>query len=146
MDTGKVIFFGLALITTFMVPTAHASECIRDLGTSKYFGSYEQLIEIQKMAKKPCSVAGIAGDVTKPAPRSTLIIADFEAGKIFRLRLNSSEWETWSGFTRKQVLADDPEDGFDLPGYKKSSGNQSPKVTQRMADFIKANGLSQYVH
>ena len=43
MNTGKAIFFGLALIAASSISQAHASEYLVNLGQQKYFGSYEQL-------------------------------------------------------------------------------------------------------
>jgi len=127
--------------------SAPSSVCFKALGTQKWFGSNEQLAALNKLATTNCVVAGVTANVARPAKRTTLIIVDFEAAQLFRLRLERiwPEWDSWSGFTRDQIFADDPSNGFDLPEFYQSNGSPRPYPSKKILAFMKLNGLDGFI-
>jgi hypothetical protein len=123
------------LAACFVSYTASADSCFKDYQTQNPFGSDEQIIALQELAKGNCAIIGIVGNVTKPAARSTLVVADLEKGEMVRLKIidayvpigMSQPWEAWSGFTRQDLLNDKADGNFDLKGFVASRSGERPK-------------------
>ena len=131
-----IIILIVGLLAGTFAKSTLASECFQNLGPQESFGSSEQVSALKVLTKTKCTVIGITASVSTPVKRSTLIVVDFEAAKMFRLKLERSSWVSWSGFTRKQILEDDPSDGFDLPGFYGSRGSEVPTLTKNIKAFI----------
>ena len=120
----------ICLLLSF-TEVALSKECKTDKGllTDPFaFGSTEQLKQIQKHLLEGCDLIGILYQPNKVT--YNLLALDLKQKKIMRFtKLNDGtgqkpSWEGWSGFSKKQVLDDDPADGFDLPNYKSGRGTK----------------------
>ena len=112
------------------------------------FGSTEQLKHIQKSLLQGCSLIGVLYQPSSNVYK--LLVLDLAERKMMRYTQTNDgsgqnpTWEGWSGFTKEQVLNDDPGDGFDLPNYKSGRGNKvstsihSKNISKMMMELVKA--------
>jgi hypothetical protein len=63
--TFSVRLLAAFLAACFVSDTASADTCFKDHQTQKSFGSAEQTIALQELAKGNCAIIGIAGNVAK---------------------------------------------------------------------------------
>lgn len=138
--------FALAAAVALLPGTALADGCFRDLKSQGMFGSTEQVSAIQALAKGKCGIVGLTWRIETPFVRKTLLVADLERGEMVRLKVDpaSRPWESWKGFTREQLLADDPSDGFDLPGFVSSKGER-PSVPKPIEKFVRDRGMAEFL-
>lgn len=136
----------LAVTAALLPGVALADACFRDLKSQGMFGSTEQVSAIQALAKGKCEIVGLTWRIERPAARKTLIVADLASGEMIRLKVDpvSRPWESWKGFTREQLLADSPSDGFDLPGFVASKGER-PSVPPRIERFVRDRGMAEFL-
>jgi hypothetical protein len=67
------------------------------------------------------------------------LVLDGNANVLVRVTADQSgspSWETWSDFTKNDVLNDDPADGFDLPNYSFDNARAKNVVTSRIGEII----------
>jgi hypothetical protein len=151
--TFSVRLLATLLAACFVSGTASADTCFKDYQTQKSFGSAEQTIALQELAKGNCPIIGIAGNITKPADISTLVVADLGKGEMVRLKIidayvplgMSQPWEAWSGFTRQDLLNNKADGNFDLNGFVASRSGERPKLSPRIKAFIKDHKLSKFL-
>jgi len=140
-------FIAVALAALVPLGGAPAAEtCFRNIGTKSRFGSDEQVQTLQALAKGKCPIVGFTFKLSQPT-RSTLVVADLEKGEMLRLKIDPTNrpWEMWTGFTRDEVLEDDPSDGFDLGKFTSSSSGASPAVPDRISAFVKTNKMQGFL-
>ncbi|MBS7703330.1 hypothetical protein [Chelatococcus asaccharovorans] len=112
-----------------------AEPCFRKLGAKSSFGSDAQVKLVQELARRPCDVLGFS---FKSGTRETLILADLREGELRRTASagGSVSWTSWSGFTRAELLALDPANGFELRGFVASGGKaKMPAAGQAILDL-----------
>lgn len=138
--------FALAAAVALLPAIALADGCFRDLKSQGTFGSSDQVNAIQALAKGKCEIVGLTWRIESPAARKTLIVADLSSGEMLRLKVDpvSRPWESWKGFTREQLLADSPSDGFDLPGFVASKGER-PVVPPGIEKFVRDQGMAEFL-
>lgn len=138
----------LTVIMILTSGTAIAGPCFKDHDTQSIFGSVDQVLDLHDLAKGECDIVGFTFSIEQPFPRSTLVVADLENGHMARLKIDAGgrPWEQWGGFTREQVLADEPEDGFDLEGFRASSSDQRPVIPGPILMFIEKHNLTHFVN
>ena len=131
----------LLIIILFLSGSLFAG-CIKDFGTPKMFGSYEQLKHIQKEIKKnncdflqmEWNTKTFQGDIAKK-----MIALDVEEGILIRVMsmpFGSPSWEFWYGFDKESILSDDPSDGFDLANY--TTSYDKSKLSKELRKALKS--------
>lgn len=105
------------------------------------------MIALQGLSKGKCEVVGLTWQIESPTARKTLIVADLVDGAMVRLKVDavSRPWESWNGFTREQLLADAPSDGFDLPGYVAGGKSHKPAISARIERFIRDQVMTDFL-
>lgn len=136
---------GLALALN-LTSAAASEHCFRNLGKKRSFGSDLQLVTPQSLAQRDCPIVGFTFTLREPAIRQTLVLADLKKGEMIRMKVDpvSRSWEKWVGFTREELLADDPRDGFDTGQFIASRANQPPDLSDDMLTFISHYKLHQF--
>ena len=117
----------LALVFFIFCSQIAIAKCKEDFGTPDMFGSYEQLKHIQKEVREnDCSFIQMTwkSKTFQGAKMNRVIALDVKEGILMRARGAtpgmSASWEFWHGFTKQELMEDDPSDGFDLPNYTTS--------------------------
>ena len=125
-------FLGLFLITLSLTGEVLGKECQTNKGLLSNpfdFGSPEQIKHIKNELLRGCDLIGVG---YQPTPTMVkVLVLDTNAGKMFRYTMVNGDpggpgWEGWFGFSKKQLLDDDPTDGFDLPNYINGRGVKVP--------------------
>lgn len=134
-----------ALLLNALTPISHTPDvqgrreaCFASIGVRAYFGSAEQLRELQKRVKtsdaRTCPQVGFRFTA---GPRTATVLYDRTTRSIVRVGRWQGEsrprWEYWSGATDASILQDDPDDGFDAGQYHEGVGTEGlvPTATRR---------------
>jgi hypothetical protein len=133
-----LIVFHLRVVST--EPPMKSEACFKNLGTKEYFGSTEQVRELQqettRKSVKACPRIGFR--IALPT-HSTLVVYDRPVGMIIRTGKwkgqAATQWELWSGVTPAKFRTDDPDDGFDAGVYHQG----------RAAELLVPSSTRQYL-
>lgn len=147
---------GLICFVTFFLTESAEAKCLVDIGKKEQtaYGSDQQVSGLQNLikSKSTCDVMALRWKTQLPERvQQNILILDIKNKQLLRIKLIpelkdfSYRWEMWSGATRDQILADDPSDGFDLPGFVASNPNQKPPLSPRIIDFLKKNGATIFL-
>ena len=112
----------VSLAASELVAQQPGASCVVNLGAKQYFGSAEQVKELQRLATtRSAAACPRAGFRFSAAPRRSLVLFDRTTGSVVRVAVWQGEsdpkWEYWSGVTEERLRADDPDDGFDAGQY-----------------------------
>lgn len=123
-----------------------AASCWIALGQPPSFGSVDQLRELAKVDAPECETVALAWSTTQLPNRRSVLLWDRAAAILFRVHIDPMpvgvRWEGWRGASVSAVRADDPSDGFDLPGY--SSGSGRPPLSSGMRELVATHGGAAY--
>ena len=118
--------------------------CLGNLGTKEYFGSAEQVRELQRRVRafdaKTCPQVGFR---FAAGPRRARVPYDRTTGSMVRVALWQGEdrpsWEYWSGVTDASLLRDEADGGIDTGQYHNGTGTESlvPRSTRRALDRLR---------
>jgi hypothetical protein len=102
------------------------------------YGSAEQIKDLQTTLQSGCEVIGRTWSPLSGVRK--FLVLDGNANVLARVTASQSgspSWETWSDFTKRDVLNDDPADGFDLPNYSADNASAKSVVTPQIAETVK---------
>lgn len=137
----------LLILALLGVPRhAPATACWKDAGRQAEYGSADQIRDLQQFARSNTSCAFFA--ITwriRPLPnRRSLVVWDLDGQRLVRIHIEGGQprWERWTGVTRRAVIADDPDDGYDYTSYTSGRGPAGlPAAAKR---FVRSNARAVF--
>lgn len=114
--------------------------CWRDIGTKELYSSFQQVEDIQQLAKADeCEVLAITWQVKLLPERHNLMLWDSKNQEMVRVQLDASDvnWEVWEPVSRGDILTRDP---VDLCEYvKRQAGEGRAPLSEAARGLIRVN-------
>lgn len=130
----------LLLMAGYSPAQQEQSKCWRDTGTKDLYSSFQQVEDIQQLAKAgECEVLAITWQVKLLPERHNLMLWDSREQEMVRIQVDASDvnWEVWGPVSRSDILTRDP---VDLCEYvKRQAGQGRAPLSEAARGLVRAN-------
>ncbi|MEJ2238446.1 MAG: hypothetical protein P8X82_09135 [Gemmatimonadales bacterium] len=133
----------LLLVAGYSPLQLDQSTCWRDTGMKELYSSFQQVEDIQQLAKaQECEVLAITWQVKLLPERHNLMLWDSKRQEMVRVQLDATDvkWEVCATVSRGDILTRDP---VDLCEYvKKQAGEGRAPLSDAARGLIRVNAGS----
>jgi len=133
------------LIVALLHAPQQQAECWVEIGTKDLYSSYQQIADLQRVAKSGvCETVATTWQVRLRPDRHSMMLWDSasELVALINVEGSSATWEVWRGVDRSHILTDDPAREFDYATH--STGEGKIPVSEDVRDFIRLSSGEKF--